>query len=81
MGSFSPNDYGIYDLAGNVWEWCSDWYHSNYYSMIGDKKIKDPKGPETSYDPMEPFSEKKLSEEEASYVMTHIVVDIEILLG
>ena len=40
--------------------WCSDWYHSNYYSMIGDKKIKDPKGPETSYDPMEPFSEKKV---------------------
>ena len=60
MGSYSPNAYGIYDLAGNVWEWCSDWYHSNYYSMIGDKKIKDPKGPETSYDPMEPFSEKKV---------------------
>ena len=60
VGSFSPNDYGIYDLAGNVWEWCSDWYHSNYYSMIVDKKIKDPKGPSTSYDPMEPFSEKKV---------------------
>jgi len=54
VGSYPCNGYGLYDMAGNVWQWCSDWYRPDTYvrlKLAGEAVVRNPQGPSAGYSP------------------------------
>ena len=62
VAQYPPNHYGLHDVAGNVWEWVSDWYRPDTYARrkLAGKVAVDPTGPDRSYDPAEPGQPKRV---------------------
>jgi sulfatase modifying factor 1 len=62
VASFLPNDFWLFDKAGNVWQWVSDWYRPDYYAQLQRDGLlaSNPQGPHASFDPQEPGVTKRV---------------------
>ena len=59
--TYPPNDYGLYEISGNVWEWTSDWYNINYYrDCLKNGVINNPQGAKKAFNPNNPYIQEKI---------------------